>query len=408
MQTNRNDIDDRSAKAEETIWSIAGTLYRWRRFLVITTGVVAVAAVVISLLLPNWYAAEARLLPPEGGGTSPLSAQLLKDLPSAASALLGGASGDYARYLAILTSRTMMETAVDSFDLIQVYETYESDTPRQDAIEILEDNVEFQIDAEYDFLSVIAYDTDPRRAADLSNFIVRKLNERNAQLASQNAANYRRFVEKRYREAQLALDSVLNATQAFQHQYGVYDLPAQAQGFLEYLATLRAGEIQARVQYEALLEQYGPENQQVQQLREIAAAAERTYRQALAGQEEIMPIPQANVPDVARAYIDLERERLTQMRILEVVAPMYEQARFSEEREVQAVQVIDNAVPPVKKARPRRSIICIVATLSAFLLAVVFVLVYEWWRNNHGYFAHRLQQAIRQPDHHRKEPVELS
>lgn len=387
----------RKAKAEATLWSALGTIVRWRYFIGVTTGIVAVASVVISLMLPNWYAAEARLLPPEGGSSSPLAAQLLSNLPSSASALLGGGSGDYTRYLAILTSRTLLEAAVDSFNLVEVYDTKDSKTPREDAIKMFSDNLELSIDPEYEFLSVSVYDTDPQRSADLTNFMVRKLNQRNAQLASLNASNYRRFIEKRYYEAQAALDSVLTATEAFQREYGLYDLPTQTQGFLEYLATLRANEIQARIQYEALLEQYGAENAQVQQLREIAEAANRSYRQAVEGREDILPVPQASVPGVARRYVDLERERLMQMRILEVVAPMYEQARFDEEKEIQAVQVVDEAIPPAKKARPKRSIIVIVATFSAFMLSVIYALVYTWWKRNVVVYARKLQEATSDP-----------
>lgn len=69
-----------------------------------------------------------------------------------------------------------------------------------------------------------------------------------------------------------------------------------------------------------------------------------------------------------------------QTRILEVLAPLYEQARFEEERRVEAVQVVDPAVPPVRKAKPRRSLIVLGITLAAFALSVLFVLAHGWWQ----------------------------
>jgi uncharacterized protein involved in exopolysaccharide biosynthesis len=43
---------------------------------------------------------------------------------------------------------------------------------------------------------------------------------------------------------------------------------------------------------------------------------------------------------------------------------------------------VDQAVPPALKAKPRRSILVIVTTLSAFLLVVLFVVARDWlWRN---------------------------
>lgn len=383
----------RSDRAEETLWLVTGRLYRWRKFIAGVTVAVAISAVVISLLLPNWYRASARVLVPESASGG-LSSAILGNLPAAATALLGGGpGGDYTRYLALLTSRSMMEAAVDSFNLIQVYEVEGKETPVDAAVRQLRDNAEFEIDMEYDFLHVSVLDKDRERAAQLANFFVRRLNEVNARLTSESASNYRQFIQNRYFEARAEMDSLLNATQRFQQEYGVFDLPAQAQGFFEQVATLRAGALEAEISHEALRAQYGPDNAQVRSMREVAEAANRKYRQALEGREELLPVPRSEVPAVARQFVALELEGTIQRTILEVLGPVYEQARFQEERETQAVQVVDEAIPPARKAKPKRSIICILATLSAFFLAVAFVLVYEWWKRNHAWILHRIQAS---------------
>lgn len=381
----------RRRRAEDTLWVALGRLYKRRRLIAGVTGFVAITAVVISLLLPNWYRASARLLIPESQGSS-LSSTILGNLPAAASALLGGGpAGDYTRYLAILTSRSMKEAVIDSFNLVEVYETGDSKTPLQDAMKILEENSEFEIDMEFDFLSIAVLDKDPERAAAMTNFYVRQLNLRNAILASEGAGNYRRSLERRYVEARAAMDSVLDATQRFQMEHGVYNLPSQTEGFFQQIALLRQSALEAEIRTEALRAQYGPGNAQVQAMAEVAQAANRKYQEALAGQEALLPVPQSNVPEVAREFVELEMARTIQASILEVLGPLYEQARFQQERDVQAVQVVDEAVPPVKKAKPRRSVICILATLSAFLLAVGFVLIYEWWRDNHEGILRKIQ-----------------
>ncbi len=401
MQPVEEDIDTsaerseqlRRQQAEDSVWVVLQRLYRGRTLILAVTGFVAVASVVISLLLPNWYRASARVLVPESQGAS-LSSAILSNLPAAASALLGGGpAGDYTRYLALLTSRNMMEAAVDSFNLITVYETGDEEHPVEEAVEMLRDNVEFEIDMEFDFLSISVLDRDPERAASMANFFVRRLNDMNARLSTEGASNYRRSIEHRYLEARSAIDSVLNATQQFQREHGVYDLPSQTEAFFEQIGAVRRSAMEAEVQYEALRAQYGPDNAQVQAMHEVAEAANRKYQAALAGSEQLLPVPQSEVPNVARRYVELELEGTIQRSILEVLGPLYEQARFQEEREAQAVQVVDHAVPPVLKAKPKRSVICILATLSALLLAAIFVLTYEWWRANHARFLRRLQGA---------------
>lgn len=381
----------RRERAEDALWTVLGTLYRRRRVVIGVTVFAGVASVVISLLLANWYRAAARVLIPEGSDSS-LAAGLLGGLPAGAAALLGGGpAGDYTRYLAILTSRSMMEATVDSFDLVTVYKTEDKEYPLEEARAILEDNVSFEVDMEYYFLSISVLDQDRQRAADMANFLVRRLNEMSVGLSSDGAFDYRRSLEKRYEEARAAMDSVLYAAQKLQEEHGVYDLTSQTGSFFEQVGTLRRGALEAEIQYEALRSQYGENNAQVQTIRELALAADQKYQQALAGKEQILPVAQEEVPAVVRTYLELELETMIQRGVLEVLAPLYEQARFQEDREALAVQVLDEAIPPTRKAKPKRSIICILATLSAFLLAVAYVLAYDWWERNYGYLLRRLQ-----------------
>ena len=383
---------NRDRTGRESFWRIARTLYAWRRFIIVASFGIAVIAAVIALLIPNWYKASATVLIPEAGAGG-LSA-LFQNLPSAASSILGGSSGDYVRYMAILNSRSVTSAAVDSFNLVAVYETGESKNPREEAIGIFRENVEIELDKEYDFLSVAVTDSDRERAAHMANFLVRRLNALNAQLSSQSAGEYRLHIENRYVEAREAMDSVLTATADFQRKYGVFNLPAQTEGFFEQIAGLRANALEAEIQYEALREQYGADNPRVESFREIAAAANRKYQDALAGEERLLPIPQSEIPEVGRQYVDLEMERTIQQAILEIVGPMYEQAKLQEEKDARAVQILDEAIPPAKKAGPKRTFIVLFAGISAFILACLFVLLWVWWDENHRYVAAQLNGDV--------------
>ncbi|HLT48269.1 MAG TPA: Wzz/FepE/Etk N-terminal domain-containing protein [Rubricoccaceae bacterium] len=369
-----------SPDSSSLFWPLARVLYRSWRLVVGVTGAVAVLAVVISLLLPNWYAGTARVLLPEssGGGLS----ALIGDLSPIGASLFGGGAGDYNRYLALLTSRTTLERAVDRFNLVEVYDLSESETPRESAAEELADNIEFEVDLQYEFLEITTYDKDPERAAALTNFLVEELNRRNQELSAQNAATYRRYVEERYGEAEAELDSLRGEMQAFQEAHGVVELPEMTAAFLESVATARAQVTEAEIQYEALRAQYGEDNPQVQAARDVVMAARAAEQRLLGGAEAVMPVPLRDLPALGSEYARLYQELLIQAEILKTTRPLLEQARFEEQRERTAVQVVDEAVPPALKAKPRRSILVIVTTLSAFLLVVLFVVARDWlWRN---------------------------
>ena len=383
---------ERKARADASLWPMAGTLYRYRKFLVGISFGVAIVAAVITLLVPNWYRASATVLMPESAGGG-ISSMLFKNLPSAASSILGGSSGDYVRYMAILQSRTVMLSAVDSFDLVGVYDLADAKNPRSEAMEMLAGNTEIELDIELDYLSISVNDEDPQRAASLANFLVRRLNYVNSRLSAQNAANYRAYIERRYLQARADMDSLLNATADFQREYGVFDLPTQTASFFDQVADMRSKALEAEIQRDALLSQFGPNNPQVETFAAVARAANSRYQDALEGRERLLPIPKSAVPDVGRRYVDLELERTIQTAILEIVGPLYEQARLQEEQQMQAVQVLDDAIPPARKAGPKRTIIVAMSALSAFILSVLCVLLMTWWRDRHAYFARRLQIA---------------
>lgn len=375
------------------LWIALAAILRWRWFIIVTTLLVGAASVAITLSMPNWYAASARVLPPEASGANPITAALMRNAGSAASALLGGVSSDYARYLAILSSRRVLESVVEEFDLVRAYELQDARHPEDEALRHLQANVSFPVDEDYEFLSIVVYDTNPDRAARMANFMVERLNTINIELSSRTAANYRGFVERRYQEAQVALDSLMDEGQAFQQRYGILDLDVQTQAYFNQLAELRASSTLAEVQYEALRSQLGDENDEVRALGAVASAAQDKVDAMMAGGEAVLPVAQSEMSDVARGFLDLRREAEVQRQILEAVQPLVEQARFEEEKQVEAVQIVDAAQPPTRKAKPRRSVLVLVATTSGFLLATLFVLLFTAWQRKAAYVAYRLRTA---------------
>jgi uncharacterized protein involved in exopolysaccharide biosynthesis len=372
-------------------WFVVGALRRHRWMIVSLTALGAVASVVVALVLPVQYGAVARVLLPTSGSGG-LSA-LIGDLSPVGGALLGGGAKDYNRYLAILTSRSLQDAVVNRFDLIERYETANKRDPMGYARAELADRTTFEVDLEYDFLSISVLDEDRQTSADMVNFYVSELNRRNQELSAQNASGQRRYVETRYAEAELALDSVRAEMQRFQEANGVVEVPAMAEALMTSLADARAEVVRAEVEYEALRAQFGDDNPQVQAARDVVDAARRAQGELIAGQDASMPVALRRLPALGAEYSRLYQELLTQTKIIEATRPILEQARFAEEQERIAVQVLDRAVPPVLKARPQRMLLVAVVTLSAFLLAMIMAVILAWLKQNRVRLAELLRHS---------------
>ena len=240
----------------------------------------------------------------------------------------------------------------------------------------------FEVSLEYDFLSVSVLDPSPTRAAQIANFFVERLNLRNMELTSRSASQNRRFLEERLEQANLALDSAQADLQGIQERYGVIEPEAQASALMAALGQAQGQVGVAEAQYQALRAQYGDENPDVAAARAAVESARQQVARLSAGSEAVMPVPIQRLPQVQRQYAEAMQGVMVQRRIIEEVQPLYEQAALQEQRETDAVQVLDVASPPARKAEPRRSLLVLGATFSAALIACAVVLLLGWMRQN--------------------------
>ncbi len=392
----RVSLDSGTGEERQTssvFWMLARDIYRRRILILGVTVVAAAVSVLLAFMLPVWYKASTSVVLPRTTGRGALTA-VLGQLGSMASAILGGGVGDYTRYLSILESRTMMEAVVDEFGLVEVYETGKAPNPRGEAVEVLRGNVDFYVDAEFEFLRVSAFDRDPNRAANMANYFVTELNRRNAELLSGQARAMRMYLEERYQAAETALAAARDSMQSFQERFGIVQLEAQTEAYLNMVAKYRADAVLAEIEYQALRLDFGDENPVVESARLGVQAARTKGRQLQAGGDALMPVAFSKMPEVARRYSELLQEVLIESTIVDFARPLVEQAYYDEQKQTQSVQVLDAATVPLQHAKPRRTAVAVGITLSVLMLAVLYVLGLEWWRRHHARFATRLEQAL--------------
>ena len=87
--------------------------------------------------------------------------------------------------------------------------------------------------------------------------------------------------------------------------------------------------------------------------------------------------PFKEMPDIAIKYLRVYREVEIQQSILEIVMPMYEQAKVEEQKSIPTIMVIDRAVPPQLKYSPKRSTIVLGVLFLFIFMLIPFVYVGE-------------------------------
>jgi tyrosine-protein kinase Etk/Wzc len=369
---------DGSEPVGRSLLDFFAVITRWRKFIVRTIVVSTLLAVAFALVSPKWYKGTASVFPAEKtdlfSGLEGVSSLVRNFAPSRGLSALTGPS-ETERYLAILHSESALLKVIDRFDLTRVYDI--TNYPREKTMKELLSNTEFQIGDEGK-LSISVYDKDPQRAADLTNYFVQVLNEINSELHVLNARANREFIEARYNKNLVDLRAAEDSLKAFQLKHGVVALPQQLEASIKAMAEISAMLVVKEVQLDVLrksVEESHPglanAKLEVAVLRDKISELNRGSGETKGEMNVLVPLNMA--PSLGVGYVRLYRDVEIQNKILQFVTPLFEQAKVEENRSTPSVIVLDSALVPERKAKPKASLYGLLAMVVSAIIALGFV-----------------------------------
>ena len=337
-------------------------LIKWRKFIIVNFVVFTLVAIIISLLLPKWYKATVLLLPPKDQSALSSfgsSSSILKNLGS--SNKLGGLGqnlGPY-NYLAILKSRSAMEAVVNKFELLRVYNI--SNGSIEDALKELDGNVTIEIQPD-DYITVEVYDKDPQRAPDIANYFVEILNSISNRLGTQEAKNNKEFIEKRLEGAKKELRNAEEVLREFQERTGIMIAPEQNNSGISSVAELYGMKAKKEIELATLERNITKDNELFQQFKLELSELNKKLN---------------SIPEIGLESFRLYRNLAVQQKICEYLFPLYEQSKIDEQKNVPVILVLDKAMKPEKKSKPKRMIIVAIAAGISLLFSVISIFIRE-------------------------------
>jgi uncharacterized protein involved in exopolysaccharide biosynthesis len=281
--------------------------------------------------------------------------------------LAGGAAGlrtPADQYVALMQSTTVSDRLIDQFKLMQVYDQQY----RVEARKTLTKNVRISVGKKDGLITVEVDDHSPDRAAEIANRYVEELRRLTGTLAITEAQQRRAFFERQLTQTR---DKLVQAQQALQASgFGQGALKAEPKAAAEGYARLRAEVTAAEVRLQTMRGNLVDTTPEVQQ--------QQAALSALRGQ--LSRLEQATDVTGGPDYVGKYREFKYQETLFDLFARQYELARVDESREGALIQVVDAALPPEKKSRPKRALIAVATTLAAGLVLVAWVLMRQSWR----------------------------
>ena len=93
---------------------------------------------------------------------------------------------------------------------------------------------------------------------------------------------------------------------------------------------------------------------------------------------QVLDVPFSEVPKLGLELARLTRDLKIQEAIFELLSSQYEQAKIQEAKNTPTIQVLDRAVPPEKRSRPKRAMMVILAGIASLFVGIVFAFGLEY------------------------------
>lgn len=346
-------------------WSLIDitSILRTKLLILIAVPMVATGcAFAATYLIAPTFTASAQLMPPQQQSSA---STLLGSLGSLAGAVAGGSIGGLKnpsdQWVGLLKSRRIADALVERFKLQEIYES----RYRVHARDALGSNS--RIAAGKDgLIDIEVDDTSPERAALIANAYIEELQSLMKKLAVTEASQRRLFFEGQLKDAK---DNLIKAETALkQGGINLSVLKTSPDASVSALAQLQAQVTAQEVTVSVMRNSMTSNNPDLRR----AMTELNTLKQQLARVERADP---AAATQDGGAYVSRFREFKYYETLFELVARQYELAKADEARDGTIIQVVDVAVAPELKSKPKRVLIAAVSGLAALMACIIFVFV---------------------------------
>ncbi len=326
------------------------------RMLILGSLLSGLGALGISYLIPPVFTAQTAFLPPQQ--TQSAAASMLTTLGGLAGAAVGVRT-PADQYAALLQSANVEDRIVDHFKLLDAYDV----KFRADARKRLRENVRISVGKRDGLITVEVDDALPTQAAAMANRYVDELKRVTSQLALTEAQQRRVFFESQLQQTR---DRLVKAQEELQASgFGAGALRAEPRATADSYARLKAEVTSTEVRLQTLRRGLTDATPEVQQ--------QLTLLSSLRAQ--LSKLETSDRPAQGPDYISRYREFKYQETLFELFSRQYEMARLDESKESGLIQVVDLAVAPEKKSKPRRVVIAVVVTLVGGLILALWIII---------------------------------
>jgi capsular polysaccharide biosynthesis protein len=279
--------------------------------------------------------------------------------------------------MVILNSRTVIDSIIKKYKLDKVYEM-----PKKDQKKLREEflsNVEITLEKEGNY-TITVWDTDKNRAANIANDYVKIANSHFVDLFKQDNLLSKTFFAERIKSLDSTIGFLGEKLKSFSKRTLLFAPEDQAQAIAKSISDIKSEQVKFDILYEYYRKNYG-ESDPVASLNkklseEFSDKLKNIQNQpGYAGNFSI-----SNATDVQVEYIKIFTEFETYSKVKAFLIPTIEKIHSDEIKQIQNLLIVDEALPPDGKDKPRRSLIIAGSTFGVFVLGILLIFSFNYFK----------------------------
>jgi len=312
---------------------LLSVIYKWRKQLLIVTTIAAIISTTISFIISPQYLGTAIVFPARTFSVSKLLIEL--NVGSQEDYMQYGDEDDCEKLLQILNSADIRTMAANEYDLWKHWRINKEDVNSNYYLKLKWEEMVSFLRTDYVSIKINVYDYESERAAKIANSIVSYADSVKNKMTRVVAKEALMIIEEEYATTLSNIESLEDSLQTIR-ELGILDYKSEMEAYSKAMA-------------------------------KAVAKGDESAKSKLQTKLDILS-------KYGMAYQDLF-EKLKKYRYkYPVIKGKYDEARVNFERHLPSKFVVEKAVRNEKKARPMRSVIILVPTISAFLLALLYLL----------------------------------
>lgn len=363
-------------------------LMRYKYFIILFTILITCGITIWALMQPNWYTATVNMVPPKSSGSAfeSIMGNISSTLKNFGLTKIGPKTDGTYSMILLLNNRTIIDSVIKKYDFRKRYgmEKEKSEDIRKaflencDITQELDGNFTISItDTNSVFAALVANDF-----AVLANYFSMDLFQNEAKLNTD-------YLSKRISSSDSALKSISDSLNKFSKKYKILIPEEQAKSVSKAIIDLKTEVIKQEVSLDILTNRFGAndqatilQRQAVDQLKNKLSDIEN--KPGFGGNFSI-----SNATELGVEYMRLYTEYETFTKVKAFLLPMIEEQKLNEIRETKNFLILDKAIPPEKKTKPKRTVYVLGAFVGSFSSSILISLLFIGWGN----FRRRYKEA---------------